>query len=94
MISTKADVLNAILVAVPLPETSDDENQSSLDELARLVQTLGYAVVGRMWQKRQSQKTPSVLGDGRLAELAQWTGGTGIVAARFIKKKKQSANQI
>lgn len=90
MISTKTEILNAILVGVPTPETSEQENQSSLDELARLVHTLGYHVVGRMSQKRKSQRATTVLGDGRLAELAKWTGGTGTVASPVIKKKSKA----
>lgn len=90
MISTKTEILNAILVGVPTPETSEQENQSSLDELARLVHTLGYQVVGRMSQKRKSQRATTVLGDGRLAELAKWTGGTGTVASPVVKKKSKA----
>lgn len=67
------------------------ENQSSLDELARLVTTLGYGVVGRMSQRRSSTKGAAVLGDGKLQELARWTEGPGFIASMVVRKKHKAA---
>lgn len=89
--STKPETLNAILVGLQLPEMNDQELGSSLDELSRLVTTLGYNVVGRMSQRRATQKGASVLGDGKLQELAKWTGGTGVVASMVVRKKHKAA---
>ena len=72
---------NAVLVAIQTPQVSIEELDSSLQELTRLVKTLGYKVVGHIRQKRSSDKFPTVLGQGRLAELAEWTGGSGKVAS-------------
>ena len=83
--------LEAVLVGVQLPDVSDQDNASSLDELARLVTTLGYKVIGRMSQRRTSQRGATVLGDGKLAELAKWTGGTGVVASLAVHKKSKAA---
>ncbi len=67
----------AVLVAVQLPESSDGETASSLDELERLAETLGFEVVGRLTQKRPTLAPGTVLGGGKLKELAALTGGTG-----------------
>jgi GTP-binding protein HflX len=67
----------AVLVAVKLPEMEEQEVQASLDELERLVSTLGYRTVARVTQARQSLAPGAVLGEGKLAELAALTGGTG-----------------
>ena len=69
----------AILLAVQLPGTSDAEFASSLGELGRLAKTLGLDVVGRVTQKRGHLATGTVVGGGKLVELARWTGGKGVV---------------
>ena len=81
----------AVLVAVQLPQVSKVENEASLQELARLVTTLGYEVAGQFTQKRSSQKSAGVLGDGGLKALAKWTGGTGVVASMVVHKKSKAA---
>jgi GTP-binding protein HflX len=48
-------------------------------ELGRLVHTLGHEVVGEVTQRREGLAPGAVLGEGKLEELAGWTGGTGIV---------------
>ena len=81
----------AVLVGVQLPKSTNDENEASLVELGRLVSTLGYNVIGQMSQRRSSQKGVTVLGDGRLKTLAEWTGGTGVVASTVVHKKSRAA---
>ncbi len=44
----------AVLVAVQLPNVSDVEHQGSMQELERLVTTLGFEVVAHLSQKRKS----------------------------------------
>lgn len=83
---TKTEIPKAVLVGVPTQQTSDEENKSSLAELARLVNTLGYRVVGEMSQRRASQKGATVLGEGKLKDLAAWTGGTGVVGPLVVHK--------
>ncbi len=82
---------SAILVGIQLPQTSAQDLESSLQELTRLVNTLGYKVVGHVTQKRSSDRTVSVLGDGKLQELAQWTGGTGKITHYVDRKKTKAA---
>jgi GTP-binding protein HflX len=66
-----------VLVAVQLPDMDGPSFQSSLDELERLVSTLGYRTVGRVTQSRASLAPGAVLGEGKLLELAALTGGSG-----------------
>ncbi len=84
---------NAVLVAIQLPKTSSLETEASLQELTRLVTTLGYNVVGRVIQKRSTDKSSSVLGEGKLTELAEWTGGTGRIAAMVEHKLSKAAQK-
>lgn len=88
---TETKPLKAVLVGIQLPRVSDEETQGSLAELARLVTTLGYDVIGQMSQKRNSHKGATVLGDGKLEELAQWTGGSGVVGPMVVHKKHKAA---
>ena len=67
----------AVLVGIQLPTATDEGTHASLDELARLCTTLGLDVVGRVTQKLPSRDKRRVLGDGKLVELADWTGGPG-----------------
>jgi len=79
-LSTPADGRpRAVLVGIQLPDLSDAQVASSLDELARLCKTLGLDPVARISQRRRSTGAPTVLGAGKLRELARLTGGAGVV---------------
>jgi GTPase len=69
----------AVLLGVQLPDVSDEEFASSLAELGRLAKTLGLDVVGRVTQRRGRLATGAVVGEGKLKDLAKFTGGTGVV---------------
>jgi GTPase len=71
----------AVVVAVQLPDVTDAELGSSIAELERLGKTLGLDIVGRITQRRAKLAPGVVLGEGKLRELAAWTGGTGVVEA-------------
>ncbi|MCB9555231.1 MAG: GTPase HflX [Deltaproteobacteria bacterium] len=71
----------AVLVGVVLPDVADDAAQASLDELARLAETLGLQVVARLLQRRTHLRGGTVLGTGKLRELGRLTGGSGVVPA-------------
>ena len=75
--SSLASLPKALLVGVRLPQVSELEFEASLDELERLVKTLGYRVVARISQTRATLAPQAVLGEGKLAELAALTGGSG-----------------
>jgi GTPase len=63
-----------VLVGVRLPQVSEAEQQSSLNELERLVRTLGYEVVARVTQLRPQLEPKAVLGEGKLETLKQLIG--------------------
>lgn len=85
------EIKNAVLVGIQLPKVSSAELESSLAELTRLVTTLGYQVVGQVTQKRGSDRSASLLGAGKLQELAEWTGGSGKIAAMVEHKLSKAA---
>jgi len=71
--------MQAVVVAVQLPDVGDAELASSIAELERLAGTLGLEPIARITQRRPSLAAGVVLGDGKLKELADWTGGSGVV---------------
>ncbi|MFL5299196.1 MAG: GTPase HflX [Anaeromyxobacteraceae bacterium] len=71
----------AVLVGVQRPEASDLEHATHLAELRRLVHTLGYETVATLSQRRAQAGAGTVLGTGKLAELARLTGGPGVVTS-------------
>ncbi|MBW2735793.1 MAG: GTPase HflX, partial [Deltaproteobacteria bacterium] len=81
----------AVLASLQQSGVSDDELNSSMDELERLASTLGLQVVARITQRRRGAGAATVLGAGKLKELARLTGGTGCVplgATRRLKGAK------
>ena len=70
----------AVVIGIQQPDTTEEAFHASLDELERLADTLGIEIVGRVTQRRAGL-TPAVLGEGKLKELAEWTGGKGFVPA-------------
>lgn len=65
----------AVLVGVLVQGREEADLTSSLDELSRLIDTLGMVEVGRVTQRRAGTGAASVLGEGKLQELSMWTGG-------------------
>jgi GTP-binding protein HflX len=91
---TRPPVPRAILVGIQLPGVDDIAHAASLAELGRLVKTLGYEVVGTMSQKRDEIGGATVLGKGRLEELAAMTGGTGVVASMAPPRKSKARERF
>lgn len=79
----------ALLVSVRTPKMTETEAEESLAELSRLVGTLGYHVIGTQSQRQPSTTGLTVVGEGKLKELARWTGGKG-VAKRGPKRNDDS----
>jgi len=79
----------AVLVGVQLPDASESDHRLSLAELERLVHTLGYDVVGAVTQRRPHLAAAAVVGVGKLHELAQYTGGTGVIPPAVKPKKRK-----
>ena len=87
---TRTPVPRAILIGLQLPEIDDEAHAASLAELGRLVDTLGYAITGTISQKRDGIGGATVLGKGKLAELAALTGGTGVVGSLATAQKSKA----
>ena len=77
----------AVLLGVQLPGVGDDEFASSLAELGRLAKTLGLEVIARVTQRRRELAAAAVIGSGKLAELARWTGGSGVVPVGPVRAR-------
>ena len=84
----------AILVGIQVASVDDVAHAASIEELGRLVKTLGYEVVGTMSQKRDEIDGGTVLGKGRLKELAAITGGTGVVGSKAIPQKSKARERF
>lgn len=80
----------AVIVAIHFPRVDDQEFASSVEELGRLVTTLGYQVVARVTQVRSHLEASAVVGEGKLQELAEITGGTGHVGTTAPKRKDKA----
>jgi GTP-binding protein HflX len=87
---TKPPIPLAVLVGIQMPEVDDIAHEASLEELGRLVKTLGYEVVGTVSQRREGTGAGALLGSGKLAELAAMTGGTGIVGSMAPTHKSKA----
>jgi hypothetical protein len=83
-----------ILVGVQTPGVDDVAHAASLEELGRLVKTLGYKVVDTISQKRGEIDGATVLGKGRLEALAAITGGTGVVGSMAIPPEVEGARAL
>src|SRR6201999_4076657 len=91
---TRPPIPRAILVGVQTPDVDDVAHAASVEELGRLVKTLGYEVVGTVSQKRDEIDGTTVLGKGRLEELAALTGGTGIVGSMAMPRKSKARERF
>ncbi|SJZ99028.1 GTPase HflX [Photobacterium toruni] len=78
-LTAKASQNRALLISIQTPQFKGDEAKASLAELARLVTTLGFKVVGTQSQKLSSTQRMNVLGSGKMAEIAHLTGNQGFV---------------
>jgi GTPase len=91
---TELPVPRAILVGIQIAGVDDVAHAASIEELGRLVRTLGYEVVGVISQKRDEIDGGTVLGKGRLEELAAITGGTGVVGPTSFQLKSKARERF
>jgi GTP-binding protein HflX len=91
---TKPPIPLAVLVGIQTPDVDDVAHAASLEELGRLVKTLGYEVVGTLSQKREGTGAAALLGSGKLAELAALTGGTGVVGSMATPTKSKARQRF
>jgi len=90
----KPPVPRAILVGVQIAGVDDVAHAASIEELGRLVKTLGYEVVGTISQKRDEIDGATVLGKGRLESLAAITGGTGSAGSMAMPRKSKARERF
>lgn len=90
MVQVAPERMRAVLVGVQLPSVSDTEHAANLAELGRLVTTLGYEVVAEVSQRRDGLSRAAVLGEGKLEELAELTGGSGVVSSLARQQKSKA----
>jgi GTP-binding protein HflX len=76
-------VERAILVAVRLPDQTDEDLRSSLDELELLVDTAGGAVVERFTQAREQPDPATFIGRGKVATLRDQVAETAVDTVIF-----------
>ncbi len=76
---SQAPTRRAVVVGVQLRGVDDVAFASSLDELERLGKTLGLETIARVTQKRDALAPAAALGEGKLVDLAAFTGGSGVV---------------
>jgi GTP-binding protein HflX len=91
---TKPPIPLAVLVGIQTPDIDDVTHEASLEELGRLVKTLGYTVVSTVSQKREGTGAGLLLGSGKLAELAAITGGTGVVGSMAPPPKAKARQRF
>src|ERR1700694_4452343 len=77
IMETKSPVPRAILVGVQVPDVDDVAHAASIEELGRLVKTLGYEVVGTISQKRDEIGGGAGRGKGRRGGRPAGCGGGG-----------------
>src|SRR5258708_24940513 len=94
IMETNPPVPRAILVGIQVPSVDEFAHAASIEELGRLVKTLGYEVVGTISQKRDGIGGGTVLGKGKLGELAAITGGTGVVASMATKQRSKARERF
>jgi len=82
----------AVLFSVQTHGVSKEENHSSLLELRRLVKTMGLEVVATLTQRRSKPEAGTLLGAGKLKELAGYTGGPGIVEGFSRKSEDETCD--
>ena len=66
--NTVKDITRAVLVSA---DTGEFDAERSLDELEELADTAGVEVAARVTQKRPAQDSATVIGSGRLEQLAE-----------------------
>jgi GTP-binding protein HflX len=81
------DAPRAVLVGIQLPGMTEAALSSSLDELRRLAKTLGLNPIARVTQVRPNTGGATVLGAGKLSELAKLTGGSGVVPSGASRRQ-------
>jgi GTPase len=74
---------SAIIVALQLPDASDNDTDASAEELKLLARTLGLTVVKTFIQKKSKIEPEFFIGRGKMAEIKQYIEANRIDAVLF-----------
>ena len=91
--SGEAKPIQAILVGVVTRDEDLEEIEVSLDELARLLDTAGGEVFARVIQAKASPDPRTVIGSGKVEEIAALLGVT-VSAVKMRMKRGRDALRI
>ena len=94
IITTEELITRALLISIRTPDVTQQEVDESLSELSRLVNTLGFTVVGTKTQRQRSTKQLSVLGSGKLEELATLTGESDSIDQDPVEFDQNELNEL
>ena len=79
----KEHISKAVLVGIVTRETSSDEVEKELDELARLLDTAGGEEFARLVQNKDTPDPRTMLGSGKVAELSELCKNNGVKLVIF-----------
>ena len=79
----KEHISKAVLVGIVTRDTSADEVEKELDELARLLDTAGGEEFARLVQNKDTPDPRTLLGSGKIWELSELCRNNGIKLAIF-----------
>ena len=94
ILETKPPIPRAVLVGVQIPGVDDVTHAASIEELGRLVKTLGYEVVGTFSQKRDGIDGATVLGKGRLENSPRLPVGRASSDRRHYSGSQRRASAL
>ena len=80
----------AVLVGLHLPGVTDQEHTASMAELGRLAHTLGFDTLATISQRRHTPIAATVVGEGKLQEIARLTGGSGSVSSMAAAPRRKN----
>ena len=80
---SKEHISRAVLVGIVTRETSPEEVEKELDELARLLDTAGGEEFARLVQNKDTPDPRTVIGSGKIAELADLCANNGVKLVIF-----------
>ena len=79
----KEHISKAILIGIVTRENSADEVEKELDELARLLDTAGGEEFARLVQNKETPDPRTMIGSGKISELAELCKNNGIKLVIF-----------
>ena len=79
-----------VLAGLQLANVKDFEHKSSMDELERLVTTLGFETLERFSQKRKLPHSGYLFGKGKLKEIAGEDRKISGILSQLVEKEHKA----